>query len=82
MLFRSYSVTDKPEVRLGGAGWQRNPATENGGVILEIKFTDSYPVWLSRLVEYFDLRARSMSKYATSISDSCLLRFCAPHLAG
>ena len=77
-----YSVTDKPEVRLGGSGWQRNPATENGGVILEIKFTGSYPVWLSRLVEYFDLRARAMSKYATSISDSCLLRFCAPHLAG
>jgi len=77
-----YSVTDKPEVRLGGSGWQRSPVTENGGVVLEIKFNGSYPVWLSRLVEYFDLRARAMSKYATSISDSCLLRFCAPHLAG
>jgi hypothetical protein len=77
-----YNVTDKPEVRLGGSGWQRSPVTENGGVILEIKFNDSYPLWLSRLVECFDLLARAMSKYATSISDSCLLRFCAPHLAG
>ena len=77
-----YKVTDKPKVTLGGSGWQRNPATKNGGVILEIKFTGNYPLWLSRMAKYFDLKARSMSKYATSIKDSCSLRFCAPQLAG
>lgn len=76
-----YSVTKMPEVRLGGNGWQRNPFTA-GGVILEVKFTDRYPVWLSRMVKFFDLRARSISKYATSVQDSCLLRFCAPHIRG
>ncbi|MBN2136965.1 MAG: polyphosphate polymerase domain-containing protein [Sedimentisphaerales bacterium] len=76
-----YCVTDKPEVRLGGGGWQRNPVTENSGVILEIKFTGSYPIWLSRMVKYFDLKSRSISKFATSITDSCSLRFCAPQLA-
>lgn len=77
-----YKVTDKPIVTLGGAGWQRNPVTENGGVILEVKFTGSYPIWLSRMVEYFDLTSRSISKFATSITDSCKLQFCAPQLAG
>jgi len=77
-----YKVTDKPVVILGGTGWQRNPVTNDGGVILEVKFTGTYPVWLSRMVEYFDLRGRSISKFATSIQDSCLLRFCAPSLAG
>lgn len=76
-----YKVTNKPEVKLGGSGWQRNPFTV-GGVILEVKFTGSYPIWLSRMVKYFDLKSMSISKFATSIKDSCLLRFCAPHLAG
>jgi hypothetical protein len=76
-----YCVTREPEVRLSGGGWQRNPFTE-GGVVLEIKFTDRYPMWLSEMVKYFNLRQRSISKYASSIQDSCLLKFCAPHLAG
>ncbi len=76
-----YCITREPEVRLSGGGWQRNPFTE-GGVVLEIKFTDRYPKWLSELVKCFNLRQRSISKYASSIKDSCLLRFCAPHFAG
>jgi len=74
-----YKVTHKPEVRLGGTGWQRNPFT-TGQVILEIKFTGHYPPWLNRMVKYFNLKARAISKYASSIEDSCLLRFCAPQL--
>lgn len=74
-----YKVTDKPEVRLGGTGWQVNPFTV-GQVILEIKFTGQYPPWLNRMVKYFDLKVRAISKYGSSIEDSCLLRFCAPQL--
>ena len=76
-----YCVTKDPEVRLGGSGWQRNPFT-TGGVVLEIKFTDRYPKWLSEMVKCFNLKQRSISKYASSIKDSCLLKFCAPHLVG
>jgi hypothetical protein len=76
-----YNVTRKPEVTLDGQGWQRNSLTRHG-VILEIKFTGSYPVWLSRMVAHFGLQQRSISKYATSIEQSCLLRFCAPQLRG
>ncbi|KPK37206.1 MAG: hypothetical protein AMJ65_15150 [Phycisphaerae bacterium SG8_4] len=76
----AYNVTKVARVRLGGRGWQRNPFTI-GGVILEIKFTDCYPAWLNRLVKQFDLRSRSISKYASSLQDSSSLRFCAPELA-
>ncbi|MHC4521779.1 MAG: VTC domain-containing protein [Planctomycetota bacterium] len=74
-----YKGTDAPEVRLGGSGWQQSSLT-NGYVILEIKFTGTYPAWLARLAAYFDLRARSVSKYATSIDQACALGFCAPAL--
>jgi VTC domain len=76
----AYKITNRPEVRLGGPGWQRNVYTERG-VVLEIKFTGFYPAWLSQMVKYFDLQLQSISKYASSITESCALRFCAPQLA-
>lgn len=76
-----YNITEASEVRLDGTGWQRNALTV-GKVILEVKFTERYPAWLARMVEHFDLRQRSISKYATSVEQSCLLRFCAPRVAG
>jgi hypothetical protein len=75
----SYHVTSLPEVRLSGGGWQPNPYTL-GGIILEIKFTGHYPVWLGRMVKCFNLQQQSISKYASSIKESCLLKFCAPQL--
>jgi hypothetical protein len=75
----AYKITDRPEVRLGGPGWRRNPFNVNG-VVLEIKFTGHFPAWLSNMVKYFNLRQRSISKYASSIEDACLLRYCAPQL--
>lgn len=75
----AYNVTSLPEVRFGGVGWQRHPYTFNG-VIMEIKFKDRYPEWLSRMVRCFNLRQQSISKYASSIKESCLLKFCAPQL--
>jgi len=77
----AYKVTSLPEVRLGGPGWQRNAYTE-GGVVLEIKFTDFYPAWLSYMVKCFNLEQQSISKYASSIKESCSLRFCAPQQMG
>jgi hypothetical protein len=75
----AYKTTHRPEVRLGGSGWQRNPFNING-VILEIKFTGHFPMWLSEMAKYFNLRQRSISKYASSITDSCALQFCAPRM--
>lgn len=75
----AYNVTKTPEVMLKGRGWQPNPLTLNS-VILEMKFTGRYPAWLGRMVSYFDLRQRSVSKYATSVKRACSLRFCGPKM--
>ena len=75
-----YNVSSIPEVTLNDQGWQHHPLSLDG-VILEIKFTGCYPAWLSRMVEYLDLRQQSISKYASSIKESCLLGFCAPRLS-
>ncbi len=74
-----YKVTDEPQVRLGGSGWQHNGLT-TGYTILEIKFSGRYPAWLSRLVRDFDLEVRPVSKYATSMTQGSRLGFCGPAL--
>jgi len=72
-----YKSMRMQQVTLNGAGWQRHNIQ---GVILEIKFTGRYPAWLGRMTECFDLRVQSMSKYASSIKNACLLGFCAPEV--
>jgi len=74
-----YKVTHEPYVRLSGSGWQENSITRCNS-ILEIKFTGSYPVWLSRLVEDFELDVMAVSKYATSMEQAYRLGFCGPAL--
>jgi len=73
----AYRVSSDPEVLFNGRSWKHHPVTLRC-VILEIKFTGRYPAWLGRMAEYFDLRQRSMSKYANSLVRACELRFCAP----
>jgi hypothetical protein len=72
-----YKITSEPCVRLSGSGWQRNDLT-TGYTILEIKFNGCYPAWLNRLVRHFDLEARAISKYGTSIQQACRFGFCGP----
>lgn len=75
-----YNVGSTADVSFGGPGWQHLSIIE--GVILEIKFTGRYPAWLSQMVNCFNLRQRSISKYVTSVKKACLLRFCAPKIPG
>ncbi|MEN6336901.1 MAG: polyphosphate polymerase domain-containing protein [Phycisphaerales bacterium] len=72
-----YKVSADPSVRLGGTGWQYNDLT-TGYAVLEIKFTGVYPEWLTRLVRFFNLETRSISKFATSMEQSSRLGFCGP----
>jgi hypothetical protein len=74
-----YQVTSAPKVTLNSRGWQRH-AISLGGVILEIKFTGLYPAWISQLVKCCDLQQRPISKYVSSVEQSCVLGFCAPLL--
>jgi SPX domain protein involved in polyphosphate accumulation len=70
-----FRIKRTPDVRIGGSGWQRVPVN---GVVLEIKFTGRCPAWVSGMVMYLNIRQQSFSKYANSIKQACLLRFCAP----
>ena len=70
-----YRIMREPVVRLGGPGWQE---ARLDFVILEIKFTAVYPIWLSRMVRTFDLKQTAMSKYASAVRLSCASRFGAP----
>jgi hypothetical protein len=62
---------------MGGSGWLENDLN-TGYAILEIKFTGVYPEWLSRMVRSFNLEARSISKFATSMEQSCRLGYSGP----
>lgn len=62
---------------LRGNGWQR---MKLGGMVLEIKFTGRFPMWLNRMAKMFDLHFQSMSKYGCSVSNAALLGFCAPKM--
>lgn len=74
----AYNLSSEPTIIMGGSGWKYHPTND---VVLEIKFTDCYPAWLSRMVKYFNLRSRSVSKYASSVLDSCLIGYCAPRIS-
>ena len=69
----SYKVTAAAEVTLNGKGWQNMMSNY---VVLEIKFTGSYPLWIARMVKYFNLRQRSLSKYVRSMKGAYMLGLC------
>jgi hypothetical protein len=46
--------------------WYDVPVTKNL-MVLELKYTHSYPPWISDLIRHFDLNRQAMSKYRHSI---------------
>ena len=70
----SYKITNRPEVVLGGDGWEMVPIR---GVVLEIKFTSKFPVWLSRMVKCLELSQQSFSKYVHCVNGAASLRYSA-----
>jgi hypothetical protein len=74
----AYNAGRDLDVRFGGRDWQHH---SSNGAILEIKFTARYPAWLGQMVRCFDLQQQSISKYVTSVKQSCLMGFCAPRIS-
>ena len=72
--YLSYKTPDRLVVTTNGPGWQNVPMDFT---ILEIKFTKSFPLWLNGLVKIFDLKQTAMSKYASSVQQSCAMGLCA-----
>ncbi len=72
-----FRTTSQPELGFSGPSWRSNFLR---GVILEIKFNNTYPAWLGEMVRCFSLRSRSVSKYTISMRQSWLLGFDQPGL--
>ncbi len=62
---RTPTLEHDPE--LNGNSWQTVPTR---GVVLEIKFTDTFPSWVQGLVQEFQLERRSIPKYLMSMEDA------------
>lgn len=56
--------TSRAEVRMDGAGFR---SVDVRGVILELKFNQRCPAWLLQLIQRFELRRTSYSKYCAAI---------------
>jgi hypothetical protein len=69
----SFKAANRIEVTHNGSGWKLVPMDF---VILEIKFTGRYPIWLSDMIKIFDLKQTAMSKYVSSVQTSCSLGLC------
>jgi len=59
-----YAVTRSPDCSVGGESWHRTPID---GVVVEIKFTNTCPLWVSHLVDRLQLMHESIPKYVTSL---------------
>jgi len=51
---------------LARVGRPAEPPVE--GVVLELKFTDRFPIWMRQMVRTFNLERRSMAKYVACVS--------------
>lgn len=71
----SFKSANTPLITTNGSGWHQIPMDF---VVLEIKFTNRYPVWLNDMVKIFDLKQTAMSKYCSSVTQSCTMGFCSP----
>jgi len=71
----SFKTTNQPVVTLNGSGWYHVPTD---CVVLEIKFSSRYPLWLSDMARIFDLQQSAFSKYVSSVKQSCAMGFCNP----
>ncbi len=71
----SYKTPDRPILEVDGPDWHEVPMDF---VVLEIKFTNRYPLWLSDMAKVFDLKQTAMSKYVSTVKQSCSLGYCAP----
>ena len=70
-----YNTSIAAGLRVGNGGWRPYPGRP---IILEIKFTGQFPLWLGRMIRHFGLRDQSFSKYAFSVREACARRWCAP----
>ncbi len=63
----SYSLTLDHALSLNGGHWESIGAE---ATIMELKFSGTFPVWVRRLIDAFQLQKRSIPKYVMSIEQA------------
>jgi SPX domain protein involved in polyphosphate accumulation len=71
----SYKAVTGPNVEVNGPYWHRVPLNF---VILEIKFTQRFPIWLSHMVKCFNLKQSAFSKIVSTVKQSNALGATSP----
>lgn len=73
----SFRTTDRVGGLFENRGYQSLPG---GEWIVEIKFTDCYPMWLNEMVRNLELHQQSVSKYANSVQRGYSMKYCGPRI--
>jgi len=71
----SYKAVTKPVLEVNGPNWHRVPLNF---VILEVKFTQRFPLWLSHMVKCFNLKQGAFSKIVSTVKQSSELGASSP----
>jgi SPX domain protein involved in polyphosphate accumulation len=69
-----FKTTGASDISINGDNWQDHLLN---GYVMEIKFTDHYPAWLSSMVKCFNLNKQSFSKYVRSLKTASLSKYSA-----
>ena len=61
------AVTPDGSLSIADGDWRATPL---GGIVLEIKFTNTFPGWVQSMVDTLELERGSCAKYALSVADA------------
>lgn len=62
-----YAVTRSPECSVDGGVWRDTPLD---GVVVEIKFTNACPAWVTQIIDRLQMMRESIPKYVCSLEDA------------
>lgn len=74
-----YKAVTTPQLEVYGPNWHWVPLNF---VVLEIKFSQRFPAWLSSMVKCFDLKQGAFSKYVSTVKQSNSLGASSPVIVG
>ncbi len=64
------ALTCLPSTRFDPAAWMASPHWNDGmgpPIVMELKFTDTYPCWVGDLIQRMELRQESFAKYVVCV---------------
>lgn len=65
-----YAVTRSPECSVDGGVWESAPLD---GIVVEIKFTNACPTWVTQIIDRLQMMRESIPKYVCSLEEALSL---------